>query len=141
MMLAFPIAGLLIATRRPQTPIGWLLLAIGVGWGLANSTYSDYGLRLHPGSLPAADYAGIVGSVLWAPTIGITATFLLLVFPDGHLPGARWRYVAYVSAFGILVGTLSMRHGSDPPTRPTSRCWSSNTASSRCSCPSTRISR
>ena len=108
MMLAFPIAGVLIATRRPETPIGWLLLAIGVGWGLANSTYSDYGLRLHPGSLPAADYAGIVGSVMWAPTIAITGTFLLLLFPDGHLPGPRWRYVGYVSALGILVGTLSM---------------------------------
>ncbi|HEY1480379.1 MAG TPA: hypothetical protein VGF46_10135, partial [Gaiellales bacterium] len=84
-MLAFPIAGVLIATRRPETPIGWLLLAIGVGWGLANSSYADYDLRLHPGSLPAADYAGIVSSVLWAPTIGITVTFLLLLFPDGHL--------------------------------------------------------
>ena len=107
MMLA-SIAGVLIATCCPETPIGWLLLAIGVGWGLANSTYSDYGLRLHPGSLPAADYAGIVGSVMWAPTIAITGTFLLLLFPDGHLPGPRWRYVGYVSALGILVGTLSM---------------------------------
>lgn len=108
MLLAFPIAGVLIATRRPETLIGWLLLAIGVGWGLANSSYSDYGLRLHPGSLPAANYAGVVGSVLWAPTIGITGTFLLLLFPDGHLPARRWRYVGYVSALGIVFGTLSL---------------------------------
>jgi hypothetical protein len=107
-LLAFPVAGVLIATRRPRAPIGWLLLAIGVGWGLANLTYSDYGLRLHPGSLPAADYAGVISSVMWAPTIGITGTFLLLLFPDGHLPGRRWRYVGYASAFGILVGTVSM---------------------------------
>jgi hypothetical protein len=34
----FPAAGVLIATRRPGTPIGWLLLAIGVGFGLLSTT-------------------------------------------------------------------------------------------------------
>jgi MFS family permease len=104
-MLAFPIAGILIASRRPETPIGWLLLAIGVGWGIANESYSDYGLLLHPGSLPGAALIGIVGSVMWAPTIGLTGTYLLLLFPDGRLPGRRWRIVGYVSVLGIVVGT------------------------------------
>src|SRR6266498_2477592 len=44
-VLTFPIAGLLIATRRPETPIGWILLAIGLAWGLASTTtYADYGI-------------------------------------------------------------------------------------------------
>ena len=32
MLLLFPLCGLLIATRRPDNAIGWLLLAIGAGW-------------------------------------------------------------------------------------------------------------
>jgi MFS family permease len=104
-VLAFPIAGILIASRRPELPIGWLLLAIGVGWGIANESYSDYGLLLHPGALPGAALVGIVGSVMWAPTIGLTGTYLLLLFPDGQLPGHRWRIVGYISVLGIVVGT------------------------------------
>lgn len=32
-LLLFPLAGVVIARRRPENPIGWLLLATGVGWG------------------------------------------------------------------------------------------------------------
>jgi hypothetical protein len=53
-LLTFSVVGLMIATRRPGNAIGWLLLGIGLAWGVANSTYSDYGLLLHPGSLPFA---------------------------------------------------------------------------------------
>ena len=28
----FPLASVVIATRRPENPIGWLLLAVGLGW-------------------------------------------------------------------------------------------------------------
>jgi hypothetical protein len=109
MMLAFPLCGAVIATRRPELPIGWLLLTIGLGWALSNATsYSDYGLRLHPGSLPLADYAAVLGSVMWVPTIGLTGTHLLLLFPDGRLPGRRWRFVAYLSALGIAVGSAAL---------------------------------
>ena len=34
-LLAFPLVGLLIAARRRTSPIGWLLLAIGLGWLVA----------------------------------------------------------------------------------------------------------
>jgi hypothetical protein len=107
-LLLFPVAGVVIALRRPGTPIGWLLLAIGLGWGtLAVSVaYADYGLLLHPGSVPAADVSAGISLGAWAPPIGITGTFLLLLFPDGRLPGRRWRPVAWLAAFAIVALTI-----------------------------------
>jgi hypothetical protein len=104
-----PVVGLLITWRRAGNAIGWLLLAIGLAWGLADaSVYSDYGVRLHPGSLPAAALPGAIGNGLWVPAIGLTGTFLILLFPDGHLPGRGWRWVAYTSAFVIGLGTFAL---------------------------------
>ena len=99
-LLAFPVAGIVIATRQPANLIGWILLAIGAGWALLAGVtgYADYGIRLHPGSLPGADVAAALTLTVWAPPVGLTGTFLLLLFPDGHLPGRRWRWVAYVGA-------------------------------------------
>ncbi len=108
-LFPFPLTGLVIATRRPGNRIGWLLLAIGLAWGVANATsYSDYALRLHHGSLPAAAEVGALGSGFWIVAIGITGTFLILLFPDGRLPGPRWRLVAWISAVSIPLGLLSL---------------------------------
>jgi hypothetical protein len=32
--LSFPIVGALIASRQPRNTLGWILLGVGVGWGL-----------------------------------------------------------------------------------------------------------
>jgi hypothetical protein len=107
-LLAFPLVGLLIATRRRTSPIGWLLLAIGLGWAVVVGTggYADYGLKHHPGSLPRADIAGAIAGASWAAPVGIMGTFLLLLFPTGRLPGRRWRVVAYAAAFAIVGCTV-----------------------------------
>ncbi len=107
-LLAFPLVGLLIATRRRTSPIGWLLLAIGLGWGVVVGTggYADYGLKHHPGSLPRADIAAGIGQAAWAVPVGLMGTFLLLLFPTGRLPSSRWRPVAYTAAFAILGCTV-----------------------------------
>jgi hypothetical protein len=36
--LTFPMVGALIASRRPNNPIGWICLAVGILWMLANLT-------------------------------------------------------------------------------------------------------
>jgi hypothetical protein len=105
-VFAFPVAGMLIVTRRPGNRIGWLLLAIGVGWGVSNATsYSDYVLRLHH-PLPGGAALAAIGSSFWIVPIGLMGTFLILLFPDGHLPGHRWRVVAWVSGAAIGIGLI-----------------------------------
>src|SRR5262249_8852298 len=46
MLLTFPIAGVLISTRRPRSRIGWLLTLTGFCWIMSGITAAaDYGLR------------------------------------------------------------------------------------------------
>ena len=100
-LFAFPVVGFLITSRQPSNGIGWLLLGIGLCWALRGFFFDGYlpwTLTAHPGSLPAPDVVGALSFPLWVPGIGLMGTFLVLLFPDGHLPSPRWRPVAWVSA-------------------------------------------
>ena len=92
-LLSFPAVGLLIAIKGHGGVISRLLLAIGVSWGIANTTaYPDRVVHARPGDL-LADILAVAGSCAWLPAIGLTGTFLILLFPDGRLPSRRWRPV------------------------------------------------
>jgi hypothetical protein len=108
--LIFPVAGFLIATRRPGNAIAWLLLAIGIAWGLdaIASSYATYALRMHHGSHRAGLVAASFDNVLWLPAIGLTGVFLVLLFPDGHLLGPRWRWLAWLAATTIGLGSVAI---------------------------------
>ena len=101
----FPVVGFLIARRRPSHPIGWLLLGVGLSWGLRAFLFDSYlrwTLTVHPGSLPAAPLVGGLTFPLWVPAVGLMGTFLILLFPDGRLPSPRWRPLAWASAITII---------------------------------------
>lgn len=102
-MFTFPVVGVLIASRQPRNPVGWILLGIGLFWSPVTDGYEGYGLVTAPGSLPRPDVVAVVTSSWWVPAIGLIGTFLLLLFPDGHLPSPRWRPFAWFTA-SVLVG-------------------------------------
>ena len=106
MVSLFPVVGFLILNQQPRNRIGWLLQSIGLAWTLplALDWYTQVGLVWRPGSLPAADAVEVVGSAMWVPPILLMGFYLILLFPDGHAPGPRWRALAW--AAGGLGGLI-----------------------------------
>ncbi len=129
--LALPVTGILIARRQPDNRIAWILLAIGAVIGVSSlaEPYVLQGVVLQPGSLPAAGAVAAVNNALWIPIFGLTGTFLLLLFPDGHLPSPRWRPVAWVS--GITIGVLVLTFVFGPATLDNNRPWTIPSGSGR----------
>jgi hypothetical protein len=105
----FPVSGLLVLRRQPRNSVGWLLLAVGDIWavGAVGDTYATYGLTIEPGSLPLAAAGATVSNAIWAPALGVMSTFLLLQFPDGRLPGPRWRPLARFSG-GVIIALTAL---------------------------------
>ena len=101
----FAVVGALVASRRPRNPIGWLFLAFAVVAAFAASAdrYASYALVEHPSSLPGGDWVAWLASGIWHPAFGFFV-FAFLLFPDGRLPSARWRPVAWIAAANYLVG-------------------------------------
>jgi hypothetical protein len=113
-ILAFPLVGALIASRRPHNPIGWLLLADGLLWMFLQiaDSYSVYGVA-KPGSVPFPVAIGTLSNQwLWVPTVGLLGIYLLVLFPDGRLPSRRWRPLAWLS--GAVIVLLSVTEGLAP---------------------------
>lgn len=97
-LLAFATVGSLIASRRPQNPIGWLFCISTLLWALGSllQEYTIYALITDPGSLPSGALAGVIGHLITSIGFFLMLTFGLLLFPNGHLPGPRWRFLAWL---------------------------------------------
>jgi hypothetical protein len=103
-LLIFIAVGAFIASHRPENPIGWIICATTLIWSLSEAAieYGVYSLITAPGSLPVGVFVSLIGAV--GRSIGwfLILTFLLLLFPNGHLPSSRWRPLAWLIA-GLLV--------------------------------------
>jgi hypothetical protein len=99
-LLAFATVGALVASRRPEHPIGWLCCGSGISLG-ATLTMGFLAPVIQPGSLLSA--AALAAGPLFVLWIG-QVQFLLLLFPTGRLPSPRWRPAAWlvVVAWGLV---------------------------------------
>jgi hypothetical protein len=106
--VAFSTVGAVIASRHPEHPIGWMFCAIGLlaGVDYLSAQYVAYSLLAQRASLPGSEVLAWVNSWVSVPHIGLYV-FLALLFPDGRLPSARWRAVAWVFAV-VVVGGAAM---------------------------------
>jgi MFS family permease len=107
--LVFAAVGRLIASREPGNAIGWLFLGAAVAAGVGTLSSSYAGAWTHDPFGPAllGRTAAWYGSLSWIPWILVPSTFLLLLFPDGHLVSPRWRRVAWCAAAGMAGGFVT----------------------------------
>ncbi len=105
-----PTLGALLAAHRHQSPIGWLLLAIGVWVSLlppvnllVAEAYEVF-RPVPPGTL----FAAWLLSSLMLPLGTALLVMVVLLFPDGRTPSRRWWAAAVVSLLGMaLVGVAA----------------------------------
>jgi hypothetical protein len=105
--VGYSTVGAVVASRRPQNPIGWILCAIGLLWGVDhfNSEYAIYTLIAARGILPGGEVAAWLTTLPWVPGLGLFV-FMALLFPNGRLLSTRWRPFAWLSVLVAAVGTI-----------------------------------
>jgi uncharacterized membrane protein YhdT len=104
----FSTMGALVASRRPENPVGWLLCLYGLVITISHfsAQYAIYALLAQPNSLPAGEALVWIVSWILPPIIGLQV-FSILLFPNGRLPSRRWRPLAWLTVAFILVGVIS----------------------------------
>ena len=103
--LAFPIVGALVASRRPENPIGWICLVSGLFWmafalGDASNAYEIATI----GETTSSVRLDALTQGTWVPPVGLLGVYMILLFPDGKLPSRRWRPFAwFAGAVMVLI--------------------------------------
>jgi hypothetical protein len=102
--LAFATVGALVAIRRPEHPVGWLLLGAGLvgALQLVTGEYAAAFLAASGASSAVAVAAWVSYQAQWA-VVGVLMV-LLLVFPTGRPPSRRWWVVGWAAAAGLVLG-------------------------------------
>ena len=101
------VAGCVLALARPDNRVGSIMVAAATAWGVGEGMFdlAVRGIVAAPGTVPGADWLAIGGSAVRAVGWGAAAVAVPVFFPDGHLPGPRWRWLGWTLA-GSLVATF-----------------------------------
>jgi len=109
--------GTLIATRRPEIPIGWLFVAVALAFGAIafGTSYVDADLSLGSGT-PLESGLALAAFA----TLAFALPTFPMLFPEGRLLSRRWMpgvAAAGVAAILLLLGLLAEGQRFDRPYR------------------------
>jgi signal transduction histidine kinase len=99
--------GGLIVSRQPRNAAGWILLLVGscLIAEVVSASWVFVGIKAAPGSVP---FVGAVALVTeYALVALISIPMLWLYFPDGRLPGPRWRWPVRIYAAASVLAFLA----------------------------------
>ncbi len=108
--VAMGVIGALVAARRPDNAVGWVLVvgsAVIALTGFAEE-WAIHTLFDDPGSLPGGIEMAWLTQWTFLPALVQVPALLLLLFPDGRLPGRRWRpalWLAVATTVTVAAGS------------------------------------
>ena len=110
LLLAFGgylVVGLVLVSKLPRNPLGWVMTAIGVLTSIGTFTkpYAEYALAPPGHPLPGAVLAAWFESWWWFPNIALVFLFVPLLFPNGKplTPPWGWLHRLAVAVFVTMV--------------------------------------
>jgi two-component system NarL family sensor kinase len=111
LIAAYSIAGDLIARRQPRNPIGWLFLLISLDTAVT-ALADAYAGHHFPGWAAAA----WVQAWCYYLSYPVGFSLILMLFPNGRLPSARWRPLLGLAILAAVSRTAIELLGSVPVT-------------------------
>jgi hypothetical protein len=102
-LFVFSTVGAVIASRRPEDAVGWLMCAFAPLWmvqGLGE-TYAELA-TLRPEAVSGGEWAYWLAEWVWIPALMLPTVFLPLLFPNGRLLSRRWAIVGWLAVVGAV---------------------------------------
>ena len=113
--LAFPLVGALIASRRPENPIGWICLVAGLFWMfIVLGDSSDAYELARTGKETSSVTLDALFQWIWVPPVGLLGIYMILLFPDGRLPSRRWRPFAWFAGAVLVLTCVAVTASPGP---------------------------
>jgi hypothetical protein len=100
--LAFPLVGALIASRRPENPMGWICLVAGLFW-----MFIVLGASIPDSYAYPVIFDALTGWT-WVPPVGLLGIYMILLFPDGRLPSRRWHSFAWFAGAVMVLTSVAV---------------------------------
>jgi hypothetical protein len=109
LLLGFVALGILVVHRRPGNPVGWIIASVGVTAVASGflEGYGVYALFTEPGRFSGGETTAWLSTLIFIPVLFAAPAMLFLLFPNGNLPGRRWRVVFWL----VILTTCSTMAG------------------------------
>jgi hypothetical protein len=101
--------GAFLAIRVPANRIGGLLLLAGtlLAAGVFGGAYGEASIVSSGGTWPATSLLAWSADILFIPPVIIVAAAVPSIFPDGHLPSPRWRWLPVMMVAGTVLASMN----------------------------------
>jgi hypothetical protein len=105
-LMASTLVGGLVASRRPENPVGWFFLAA------ACFNLTGFAAEYIALGLAGSRAMAWLISWLWVPGVMLLLCFVPLYFPDGRLVSPRWRWIV---RFALVFSVFATVHSALSP--------------------------
>jgi signal transduction histidine kinase len=111
--LAIASVGVVLASRRPGNPIGWIFLVAGLASGIQFLAQEYAVFAQARGDQRGAAIVTWIDSWIWVLIVGSVVIHVFLLFPTGRPPSPGWRWALWTGTAGIIVFGAAFALGSE----------------------------